>query len=267
MSTPTKYAQIFNELVSYVAQFDSDFPGRIKGASRTSLETLQQLAAPNILPEVYVAFLDRMGADSGGLNITVEGTTNIDGVIQTYRNFAEEKLALGPGCFLIGRVTSNPVGLYQPTAEAEPEVVFMESDGAVDGPYGESLPKLLFRKAFDKYRWRSFRKSAFFSCPHVVGDRHIRVPELEKLATKLGFSRLWFSGAFQYCGELGQEAAMSVSQFPQMGILLKISASSRREISRLAKPFKRAAGLRFREWMDVAKARKWEEEQRRNPRF
>lgn len=46
--------QIFDELVRDVGGFDSDFHKRIKGASQQSIETLRQMAAPNVLSEVYL---------------------------------------------------------------------------------------------------------------------------------------------------------------------------------------------------------------------
>ncbi|HEY6350397.1 MAG TPA: hypothetical protein VI636_13400 [Candidatus Angelobacter sp.] len=260
-----KYTQVFDELVRYVGEFDSGFPRRIRTANRGSIETLQGLAAPNVLPEVYVAFLERMGADHGGLNIAIEGTTNIDDMIQSYW-LARQNMAFAKGCSLLTDIISdNTLGLYQPAPESEPEVVVMGHDlaGTMDRrlPYAESLPKLLFRGTFNKYQRRTFQKSTAYTSPDSSGWNRSHVPELEKLAAELGFSRQWFSDAFQYCGKRGMDATLSMEQFPERGVTLVISASCPEEIVRLAKPFQASVpGLEFSQW-----SRKREEQQQSKP--
>jgi len=265
-STGDKYEQIMEDLIVWVTHFDSGFPDRIQAASEEKIDRLEHLAGQK-LPPTYRAFLRRFGEDHGGLNIAPDGTTKIDRVLQYYENGRKYgDLALSPGCFWIGSAQQSfRIGLMEKDPRFESEVVFLDIDDEVVGLYSESLPKLLFRTAFDKYRWREFAATACYSASfEEIGSRD-RMKEVAGLAHSLDFRSLWFSDPHGFCGEKAGEAAISISQFNTSGMDVIISASSREEARRMGSVFTKALSVEFDNWRDISKAIAFEAEQNSSP--
>ena len=188
-----RYHQAIHEAVAYAGRFDPLLPSRAAGASPGDIAELERLAG-RPLPPIYVAFLLRLGANHGGLNVAFDGTTNIGEVLGYYRNLVKYQTPpLPPGLFLIGWGGQGAhVGLRQ-AGTTGPEVVFLDDDDEVVGLYAESLEKLLYQTAFDKYRWRTFRATALYSSSFESIGKRDQMPKAREIAHS---ARIYRGGVF-----------------------------------------------------------------------
>lgn len=229
-------------LIEYVRQYDPGFIARIKGAGEGELAYLEQLAGRS-LPDTYHQFLQRMGRDTGGLELLGDCSTNIGDVIDYYEGARlNPRIVIPDGCILITDcVFDGAEFCLDMRHEPEPQVV-----GRV-GPnqtayYASSLPALLHSVAFRAYRQGTLSSREYVSSYDDVGRRYC-LPEAEQRAER-DFTRQWFSDRHDFCGE-GEAAALYLRQSPSgSGLYLSVAARTEQEAEKIADPFARQFNLR-----------------------
>ncbi len=212
-----------DQFLSYVSRFDPTFLGRIRGAEPAQMAALGRLAGLP-LPASYAHFLARMGRDNGGINPTVDGTTDVAELIAYYETEVRGGATAVPaGCVLIGvGAVSLPDVALDCNEEGEPPVVFTDGD-EVAGRYADSLEKLLFQIAFGKYRLRTFPWRTFLANSFAGLGRKMVVEEAAALAQAAGFDSCPFSDATTFCGEKA-DAAVKMTQYEGQGIGISLAA-------------------------------------------
>src|SRR5262245_13634576 len=238
-----------DKFLAYVVQFDPDFPGRIRGATPQQLAELEQLSGIP-LPRSYTAFLLKMGVDDGGVNLTVDGTTNIKEMIAYYRSELLTRERELPGqCILtgVGAVSVPDIGL-DCRGPGDPPVMFTDGDEYA-GLYAETLEKLLFNSAFSKYRLALFPWEAFYAASFASLGRRDVSGTARAVAAECGFEPAWFSDRVTWCGEK-LDAAVCITQYEGQGIAIRVAAQDREEVVRVGSAFLRQLGVRLIEWQD-----------------
>ncbi len=186
------------QLIRYVAQFDPQFPQRIRGASAQEIARLEQLVGFP-LPPTYRAFLEAMGQDMGGLELFVQDTSCISDVIEYYQRWVltgQIKLPLNGIVFWFPDLPHHDLMLQSGDGNSEPRVYQIE-DGEMRGPYADSLEQLLFQRAFVKYLLSPLPYKRWYS-----NER--RTEQLQQTATlirSLGAHIHTFSDSFTLCVE------------------------------------------------------------------
>lgn len=216
------------DFVEYVSKYRPEFASEIRGAGNAEIILLERMAGVS-LPADYRAFLSLMGHADGGLNLTFDGTTDIDEIIDLYQA-AAVKDWLPPDCLLVGvgKLALQAMCLRL-GAGKEPPVVLAEGK-TVTRTHAESLRKLLFRTAFMKYRTKALVHRAFGSTasPEPV------LKQGRELAGLLGYEEMWFSDAVAFCGEKGGAAAVVVNQYEGEGVSVVIAADDLGEVQRVS---------------------------------
>ncbi|RKH90596.1 SMI1/KNR4 family protein [Corallococcus sp. AB045] len=228
--------------LEYVSSLDPQFTSRIRGARPEQIAAFEKLVGRS-LPESYRSFLEMMGRDDGGLNITVDGTANISDLIDYY----QEELKPGdweppPDTIIIGvgAISLPEIGLLCATG-AEPRVIFATNKQAL-GAYATSLEKLLCRIAFDSYRMSKKPRAFYTSSYESIGRKHV-LTQARALMVSFGFVVLEFSDDFFLGGEM-PGAAISVSQYEKQGMALSITATRQEEVDRIGAAFVQGLGVR-----------------------
>ncbi|WP_043427678.1 SMI1/KNR4 family protein [Cystobacter fuscus] len=221
--------------IEYASSFDPRITSRIRGVEPGRIAVFEKLVG-RPLPASYRAFLEVMGADDGGLNITVDGTASIDDLIAYYR----EELKPGvweppPDTIIIGvgSISLPEIGLLC-AANEEPRVVFV-TNKQVLGPYAASLEKLLFRLVFGCYRMNQEPKAFYTSSYESIGRKHV-LAQARDLSVSLGFAALEFSDDVSFSGEK-PGAAISISQYAKEGMSMVITANRQEEVDRIGAVF------------------------------
>lgn len=229
-------------LIQYAGRYEPDFIARIKGAGEAEIAHLEQLAGQP-LPDAYRQFLQRMGQDTGGLELLGDCSTNIGDVIDYYEGSRmNPRIVIPDGCILITDCVFDGAELcLDMRHEPEPQVV-----GRV-GPnqtayHASSLPALLYSVAFRSFRQGSLTVRQYVSSYDDVGRRYC-LPEAEQRAEQ-DFTRQWFSDRHDFCGE-GEAAALYLRQSPSgSGLYLSVAARTEQEAEKIADPFARQFNLR-----------------------
>ncbi len=237
----TPDTDLMKRFLEYVARFDANFHKRIKGATSEQIHELQKLAG-QALPATYVDFLIKMGADTGGLHLSTEGTTDISELINYYRK------DVAPGempanCILMGfgAISMADFALYC-TGNAEPHVVFRDLDTIV-GLYAESLEKLLFRSAFEHYRLPQFPQKIFLTASFVDLGHRDQVDAARRIVERY-VEILPFSDSHFICAE-SAEMAIAITQYENLGMGVTIAGKKQSDISRMASAMMREFRLKI----------------------
>lgn len=235
---------MIESFVQFVSQYDPSFPARIQGASNEEIDALALLLGRS-LPASYREFLTAMGHSDGDLDLAFDGSMKISDVIDYYREIARGQFPPAPpNCIVIG--TGDPalgeVYLEVVSDREEPRVL-LGVDGQIGQLYGESLPKVLFRRAFIKYELARKPWSGFYI------DRKVRdlVSLMREAASEEGFEPLWFSDSIALCARR-DEVVLIVEWYPKTLGLLKLAAGKREEVEQIGSLFSERLRLQFREW-------------------
>ena len=230
------------QFVDYVTQWEPDFANRIRGATSSEIGELEKLAG-RPLPQTYRAYLSRLGRNDGGLDIGQTATTEIKQVIDFYREALAAGDSLPLDCIVIavGGVGVGETSL-QIRSTDEPRVVDT-SDDRIEGLYAESLPILVYRISFMKYRARCLPYSAIY----VSTGEDNELAEGQSTALALGFVLQWFSDSICICGERS-DAVFMLNQFEGRTPWLRIAATERKRVEDIGEGFARSIGVRFQRW-------------------
>lgn len=198
--------------VQYVTTFDPQFASKIEGATAGEIQQFEQ-AAGVPLPSSLRRFLEVMGHRDGGLRLAFEGTTDVGDLIDAYQKrrlyLPSNSVAFGFGGLAMDAVCLDLSG------GAEPPAIFV-TDGKRTGLYAESLPRLLFRTAFAKYRLPALAHSGYLGCP---GGQSILEPVRAGLLRE-GFTILPFSDAIAICAERAGAAVIAQQYEGEGGAVL-----------------------------------------------
>jgi hypothetical protein len=232
-----------DEFVAYVAQFEPGFPNIIRGASPEEISALERLAG-RPLPEMYREFLERMGHESGKINLSLGGRSGISHVIEYYRDAIETGEREVPhNCIVIGHdQIANELALeFKP--DGEPQVV-VSSGEEIKALHAESLEKLLYSLAFIAYRLRTLPYWASYTSSYQEIGMRMVLPAARQLAEQLGFTILWFSDTVTFCAERGTDAALEFTQHEGQGLAGRVAATSQAEVEKIGDEFVRGLGVR-----------------------
>jgi hypothetical protein len=197
------------KLIAYAAQFEPDFPRRIRGSSRADIAALAGLVGQPLPPE-YESFLGYLGESDGGLKLAFDGSTALPDIMDFYREYVQTgDVTLPPGCLAIGAdgMTGEAIclqtsglevsgGALPPpgTIAGKARVVFT-GEGQVRGGYAASLEGLLYRTVYMKFRYPLMKHQKLF-LGNLGG-----FAAAQATAQRLGFKPEPFSDSFVYCGE------------------------------------------------------------------
>ena len=231
------------QFVDYVTRWEPDFANRIRGATSSEIGELEELAG-RPLPQTYRAYLSRLGRNDGGLDIGQTATTEIKQVIDFYREALAAGDSLPLDCIVIA---VGGVGVGETSLQIrftdEPRVVDT-SDDRIEGLYAESLPILVYRISFMKYRARCLPYSAIY----VSTGKANELAQGQSTALALGFVLQWFSDSICICGERS-DAVFMLNQFEGRTPWLRIAATERNQVENIGEGFARSIGVRFqRSW-------------------
>jgi hypothetical protein len=226
------------EFIRYVSLRDPSFPGRIAGASDQEIDTLERLASRR-LPDSYKEFLSFMGHNDADLRLAWDCTTDISAISSYYKEEVHRGEEIVPSnCIVVGLggTIVEEISLRL-DGGGEPTVV-ISGGGEVEALYAESLPKLLYRRAFAKYNWTTSPHRAAY----VNAIRAKQLLQAERRASEMGFHTCWFSDAIAYCGEQ-EGASVTITQFEGDGLVVQIAARNESELSRMGQIFASRLGL------------------------
>ncbi len=230
-----------DEFLSYVTKFEPDFRTRISGAAEGDISSLQALSGFE-LPPAYHSYLQHLGGNDGGLDIGQGATTRAGAVIRYYKELQAENESAPPGCIVIA-VNGVAVGetSLQFAEAGEPRVVNTSGDQIKD-LYAESLPDLLFRVAFIKYRAKQLKFSNIYE--GSLGGAHLETGRDVALAN--GFDQQWFSDSICFCGERA-DAAIMINQFVGRVLWIRIASDDRDVVQSLGRIFESQIDVRFKQ--------------------
>ncbi|MDQ3254762.1 MAG: SMI1/KNR4 family protein [Acidobacteriota bacterium] len=233
-----------NDFINYVITYDSTFNARISGASPEEIADLERLV-DHPLPEKYKQFLALMGHSDDELALAYQGSTDITAVREYYAGLIEGEETPPPSnCIVIGTgdISVGQICLELGHSE-EPRVVFA-MDKIITGLYAETLEKLLFRRAFSKFRLRLLPESGIYTS----AGPQLLFKASEKVARQLNFTPQWFSDEAVFCGE-NINAGVFIEQYQRKGIWIRIAAESRVEVERTGRFFMNEVGVSFYQWL------------------
>jgi tRNA threonylcarbamoyladenosine modification (KEOPS) complex Pcc1 subunit len=224
-------------LIDYIARYDPGFPGRIRGAPESVIHTLEQIVGMP-LPLLYREFLSYMGQDNGGLEIHSDATTNIDEVIDYYRDRKELELGFPENCIVIAvRGTDVPDLSLELSGALR---VFLTSGTVIKGLVADSFENLLFQEAFIGFRMPALPRNGIYT----NRTKSAQLAAARELALSMGFRPLWFSDSITFCGE-AEQAAIYINQYEKRGLFVRLQAVSKEKVDQLALPFIRDFGVEF----------------------
>ena len=240
--------ETMERLLAYATKFKRDFSARIRGASAEQIMELEGFTGR--LPAYYIKFLQKMGLDDGGLDLTFDGTTRITDIIDYYRSEVRTgERDLPANCILIGvgAVSIPDIGLIR-VGDDEPPVVFTDGD-EIAGLFSDSLEKLLFSSVFAKYRMALYPYEAFLSASSVQIGKQNASKTARALALKCGFMQTWFTDRVTFCADKN-EAAICIMQFEGQGISIRISAGEKHLVASTVEEMRRELNLNPAEWSE-----------------
>ncbi|MBI4706018.1 MAG: SMI1/KNR4 family protein [Deltaproteobacteria bacterium] len=221
--------------LAYAVSCDPGFAETIRGATDDEIAQLARLS-PLPLPDDYRAFLARMGHGDGGLNIAMEGTSDISAIIEHYRRSAPcDHWPAGSLVIATGRLPGDIALLTVP--DEEPWVVFTDG-AAVSGLYADSLVTLLHRAAFAALRLTRLRYSALYDGGAHEPDAFAVACQA---AAELGFEKQWFSDEVELCGAR-EDALLAIAQYAQAPLAIAICSDVPEEAIDVRRRLARALG-------------------------
>jgi hypothetical protein len=228
------------DLVDYVSLYDPAFATRISGANPKEIAALESLVGQP-LPGQYKQFLSLLGHSDDEFALASQGSTDIDVIIEYYTDVLRgEETPPPPDCIVIGAgdISAGDTCLQLHGAQ-EPKVVG-SMDGVVIRLYAETLEKLLFRSAFNKFRLGMMLESGIYT----GADKNPMLKTASEIALRLNFKERWFSDKVAFCGE-SENAGIFMSQYQSRGIWIHICAGNRAAVEKIGDPFQRELGVKL----------------------
>jgi hypothetical protein len=232
-------ANVMQNVVSAIAQFNPEYPWQVRGCSALEIEKLQSLVGQQ-LPLSYRSFLSAMGHQMGGLTIR-----NADFSIKAVLKYYSRPRRWSPPqqYIFVGRALDDPyydVYLDLQSEEDEPNVVqfpcgepgedFEETRRYYFNWVASSLREMVFTHAFVQYRIEK--------APHHAGfgqspGRAKGLEHADAFFRRLSFNRHPLSGPWTYCYEK-EGVAATASQFGGYALSIELGANHRSEFMKTA---------------------------------
>lgn len=234
-------------LIDYISQYAPDFPTTIRGASAPRIIHLEKLTQ-RPLPSSYRAFLEFMGESTGALELWQGNMdTNIETVIDHYSG-AEW---LPPPEFIFFALDTGPQGsdLFLDCTRPEREPPVVRGEPSLDfrstcRVKSESLLDALSTTAFLTIRMPRlpFRASMYATESWTGRFKGQGIQIFEQIATKLGFARVPFTGAWSPGYERG-DSAMHAYEAPGFLPSFELASQGDAELRKLVEILKDSLGL------------------------
>ncbi|WP_394841799.1 SMI1/KNR4 family protein [Pendulispora brunnea] len=230
---------MIEEFIAYASAYNPVFAASIRGATPLQLAELERLVG-RPLPAYYKEFLSRMGQDDVGLSAAEDATMAVDGIIDYYRNYiVPGERTIPPNCIVIGAYSQVMDVSLHCVGDDEPRVYFTEDH--LYQPWADSLEKLLFRTAFQKFRGRQFSHELNIGPEKDLGRRRL-LASASELAERLGFQRERFSDSVAFCGE-HKVGAVQILQTDDAPIGIRLYGNNLNELEPIAAKFGAELGL------------------------
>ncbi|KIG16418.1 hypothetical protein DB30_04462 [Enhygromyxa salina] len=249
MTDPAAVAKI-DELVQLVSAWQPDFGDRVAGAKPQIIDAIEAGLGAGlgaVLEPVHRAFLERMGADSDGLN--AYGDDVIDLRAQALLEFIEAGFNPDPRAFVIAGVPSEEiVPLLMFDRRGQPEQVPLVRLGFGDGERPaitlehSSFAAMLFGFAFltkclPRHAWELHLESPGTQPPRFPGSQSGRqsgrwLPRFTWILGQLGFATIANTGPWCVCGERAGAAVM-MYECPGFTPDVRVAADQRVELMQL----------------------------------
>ncbi len=220
--------------VAYIAQFDPQFPQRIKGATEEEINALE-VTVRRPLPDDYKDFLRHLGNECDRLVFAGECNTTVSS-ISTYYEIDNKYLDAGDaedddeetddppeGCLVIGAfcASSDDVCLDLRVEGAAP-VVIMDNGETLF--YSDSLLQLVYCRGYTAYRLRVLPQFKFFTDAMKPATRE-SFERAVAWASAAPWSRQWFSDSECLCVE-GEGVAFCLTFGERVGYTLHIGGAA-----------------------------------------
>lgn len=238
--------------VAYIAQFDPQFPERIKGATDEEISELEE-AVRRPLPAEYKDFLRHLGQGCDRLVFAGECSTKVSSMVSYYQavnedldaglleGLSDEETYFPPeGCLAIGAycLSSDDICLDLRT-EGKMPVVGLDNGKTVF--FSNSLLQLLYCQGYTTYRLPALPHFKFFT-------------DAGRPATPEGFARAtawasaapwslqWFSDGSSICVE-GEGVAFCLTFFEKNGYMLHIGGAASKNLEETVQAISQIIGV------------------------
>jgi len=172
--------------------------GQVQPAQRSEIERLVELAAPHVLPSLYLGYLERYGGNDGPIQLAEDSHASAASVIRHVSKKREKAIA-PPNCVLIcTHGILNAVSLHYAGAPTEgPEVAAHEY----------SRIQYLLAGSFGSFAYRQAWFSRYFTGPYERRV-HLRASDadlstIERQLADMGFAKAFFSDPHGHCSSRG----------------------------------------------------------------
>jgi len=150
-------------LIRYAGQLDPDLTNRLEGATQDEIKRLEALLGHG-LPEVYAAFLARMGRDTSDLMGGTPVDTRIGSLLKLYET--SEPAELPSGCIIIGDGFGQGLEGLALRVDGKHEI-FHSDEEEIGSRFCANLPSLLWQHALSHHNAKRMnRRSKEGSMPH-----------------------------------------------------------------------------------------------------
>ena len=217
--------------LEYLSEVDPQWIAEFRGADPVRIALLESLVGLPF-PRSYRSFLELMGKDNAGLNVTVDGLTDVDSLIDFYTGFQEGREGVAwlyaPEVIVIGIESRfvHELGL-RCSGGGEPPVV-EPGRLSVQEDYAESLEKLLCQLVFPGRAPRTNQPNVSCLMPHGRRRTEYLLPHARAIASELGLVAFDFSDASTVCGEIAG-ASVRMGQRLRDGIGLQVGITAPRK--------------------------------------
>lgn len=232
-----------DELVALVSTWEPDYGARVIGAQAELLEGIEVGLGMALEPEHRV-FLERMGADSDGLN--AYGDDDIDLRAQALLDFIAAGLNPDPRAFVIAGVPDDvlvPLLMFDRRARIEPTPLVRLGFGDGERPAitleHSSFMAMLFGFAFitkclPRFAWELHLESPGTKQPRLPDSPPGRwLPRFTWIVGQLGFASISNTGPWCVCAERAGAAVM-MYECPGFTPDVRVAAHERIELTQLA---------------------------------
>lgn len=194
---------LLERLAEYIQAFDKTWTKRIKPASKEQIEKLRNVSQlkkyANDFPKTYLIFLETMGIEDGGLlSKHLEGTANIENVMEMYHDFEiyEPQVFETPYLVFFVRVMGGEYSIN--LKEEHFDNIFATDCGWASIKRADSFEKLLFQAAFqqfEKFSYKIFFSASENNMEKAMEKHQIKdiFKQIEKAGEKYHLEKAWFS--------------------------------------------------------------------------
>lgn len=233
------------ELLNYIAQYDSAFIGKIRGASDAAIARLEQLAG-DALPPQYCEFLAVMGENTGGFEFSNDDAMSITEIMRFYEEKARGEADVPANCVVIawGGAGYEEQQLSLECGPPDRSRVLVSDHDRLVGLYADSFAALLFRRAFEQYPFMQQPCRGVYS----LKTPQPLLPRAAALAATFDFRGQPCSDSIVFCGTRGDGLLIVIAQFSHRGLTVKIAGPSKGAIRAAGEPFEKQMGASFSHW-------------------